>query len=146
MSLNLHHSFVFLVCVVKVSKAELAFGVPLDDPHDVCKCFLKCIKKACMDCGLLGDYFAPYIAMVQSSGWGKSRLLKLLQSLYPLCLYLCVGKEQSYPPPSAAVHSLFDVAHESPEEAVQYFTRLLLGLRDLVLQRNRRIPHLPPMP
>ena len=55
------------------------------------------------------DFFAPYIALVQSSGSGKTRLLRECSDLIPT-LYVCFRSGQSgYPPATSnAIASLFE--------------------------------------
>jgi hypothetical protein len=53
------------------------------------------------------SYNAPYICLCQSSGYGKSRLLKQVSKKRKL-LYVCVGDSPfSYPPPNEKARNFF---------------------------------------
>ena len=91
------------------AQLQKSFSAEYLDPNNVVNDFLSYVQRCAVSYRQFGsEFFAPYIALVQSSGSGKTRLLRECADLLPT-LYVCFRTGSGYPPYTTnAIASLFE--------------------------------------
>jgi len=124
----------------EMKQLEASFSRKYRDPWDGVDHFVQYVKDCCKEYRTRPLYFAPYIALVQCSGSGKSRLL--LESSKKLrALYVCFRTGTTgYPPRSTiAISALFDGLNRAKDE--EAYKKALAGrLKQAEISARKHLP------
>ena len=70
--------------------AKVAFAIPYEDPNRNVEALMECMN-SCRKKWTQGILYAPYIAVIQGSMMGKSRLFHMLPEHDIYIFYVCLG-------------------------------------------------------
>ena len=101
------------------TKPKEAFSINFQDKQQIVKDFLNYAEFCHEQASYMSDYI-PYIAIVQSSGYGKSRLIKeIAREIHTLYLNLGIGQD-CFPCPNECAEQIISSFQSSSDPTVWF--------------------------
>ncbi|CAG8571566.1 4681_t:CDS:2 [Funneliformis caledonium] len=119
---------------IDFTKPKEAFSINFQDKQQIVKDFLNYAEFCHEQASYMSDY-VPYIAIVQSSGYGKSRLIKeIAREIHTLYLNLGIGQD-CFPRPTECAEQIISSFQSSSDPTV-WFNNLLEKAMFLIKEKS----------